>query len=343
MTADNTTPNAYSTANDHAQPWGYVNEQGQIWQKDCDLKKGKIVGQVFEGREEEIFAKLHGQFRELWTYYEELLGESDQGEHKPRFLAKIYELLEFIPEADALGDFDDLLGKLHTLKAEVEGELNENFAVKQKICEQIEAWAQTDDWKVATDEVKELQEQFKESGPVSEVDDPEIWRRYRAAADRFYEARKQHYEELDKARQENLKVQEELCAQAEEWSLSDDWKQAADEIKQLQAKWKETGPVPREHADALWNRFRTACDAFFTRRQEYFQQKDQERLDNLWKKEEMCEEVEKLVKLKSFQSARERVKELQQQWKEVGPVPRDKDDELWQRFRTACDNYFQRD
>ena len=344
MSADQEqSPESYRTANELARPWGYVTDQGQIWQKDFTLKKGKIVGQVFAGREEETFAKLVARFQALWKYYDELAAEAEQPEHKARFLTKIYELLEFIPAADALGDFDELLTKLHALRDSVEKELDENFATKIRICEQIEAWAQTDDWKVASEEVKELQEQFKESGPVSEVRDIEIWNRYRAAADRFYEARKQHYEELDQARQENLKLKEDLCAQAEELALSDDWKAAAEGIKQLQAQWKDVGPVPREKDDELWTRFRGACDGFFTRRQEYFQQKDRERLENLWKKEEICEEVEKLIALKSFQSARERIKELQQQWKETGPVPRDKDEELWNRFRTACDNYFQRD
>lgn len=333
---------SFQNADSLAQPWGYVNDQGQIWQKDCPLLKGRVVGQIFPGREEETFAKLAARFQELCKYYDELAEESSQVENKPRFLSKIYELLEFIPDADALGDFNDLLSRLHQLKADVETELDENYRVKQQICAQIEAWARTEDWKVASEEVKELQEQFKESGPVAEPRSDEIWNTYRAAADRFYEARKQAFEEQDKIREKNLQLKEDLCAKAEELSLSDNWKEAAEALKQLQSEWKATGPVPREKADALWNRFKEATDAFFNRRQEYFQRKDQERVDNLWKKEEICAEVEKLAALKSFQGARERVIELQQEWKTIGPVPREKEDDIWGRFKTACDNYFQK-
>ncbi|MCA9404379.1 MAG: hypothetical protein KC897_11395, partial [Candidatus Omnitrophica bacterium] len=97
MTSDQTpTEDAFQTANELARPWGYVTEQGQIRQKDFTLKKGKIVGQVFAGREEETFAKLAARFQELWKYYDELAAEAEQPEHKARFLTKIYELLEFI-------------------------------------------------------------------------------------------------------------------------------------------------------------------------------------------------------------------------------------------------------
>lgn len=332
----------FQTANEKAQPWGYVNDQGQVWLKDSKMMKGKIVGQVFPGREEEVFAKLAARFQELWKYHDELAEEASHIEDKPLFLSKIYQLLEFIPDADALGDFDGLILKLHELKKDIDQELDDNYRSRLDICRQIAALARTGNWKEASEEVKQLQERFKASGPVPEVRSDEVWKQFHAATDSFYEARKQAYEEQDRVRERNLVIKDELCAKAEGLSLSDNWKEAAQALKLLQSQWKETGPVPREKADALWDRFKKANDIFFARREEYFGRKAQERSENLRKKEELCEEVEKLAGLKGFRGARERVVELQQQWKAIGEVPKEKSDEVWMRFKTACDNYFQK-
>jgi hypothetical protein len=123
---------------------------------------------------------------------------------------------------------------------------------------------------------------------------------------------------------------------------STEFKRTAEEIKGLQADWKQIGPVPRDKADETWKRFRAACDKFFERRQQHFAQLDEERGGNLKAKELLCEKAEALAAVPDVEEAQKIAKELNVEWKTVGPAPKDKADEVWNRFRAACDKVFQR-
>jgi hypothetical protein len=217
-----------------------------------------------------------------------------------------------------------------------------NLAKKEELIARVEGLAESTDWKETAELIKALQEEWKAVGPVPKEKADDTWKRFRAACDKFFERRKSHFEAGDAERQVNLDKQLALCATVEKLAESSDFKRTAEEIKQLQQDWKQIGPVPREKADETWKRFRGACDKFFERRQQHFAQLDEERAANLKAKELLCEKVEALAEAPDLEEAQAIVKQLNVEWKAVGPAPKDKADEVWNRFRAACDKIFER-
>jgi hypothetical protein len=230
---------------------------------------------------------------------------------------------------------DDLHGKTRERFAELDEARAANLKKKEELCARVEALADSTDWKESGELIKLLQEEWKAVGPTPKADSDAVWTRFRAACDRFFERKKAHFGQLDEERQANLKRQEELCARAEALADSSEWKSTAAELKALQAEWKTVGPAPRESADAVWTRFRAACDRFFERRKAAFAAEDSERAENLRKKEEMCARVEAMSGLDEEPGSA--IKKLMTEWKAIGPAPRDQADAVWERFRAACD------
>jgi hypothetical protein len=140
----------------------------------------------------------------------------------------------------------------------------------------------------------------------------------------------------------NLARKLALCEQVEALADSTDWVKTATAIQALQAEWKSVGPVSRGHEKAVWERFRGACDRFFTRRQEDLKQRKDTWSANLARKEELCAAAEALADSSDWDQAVARLKQLQAEWKQVGPVRRTKSEVVWQRFRAACDRFFER-
>jgi len=142
----------------------------------------------------------------------------------------------------------------------------ENLGKKQALCDQADLLADSTDWNKTTDEIKRLQAEWKAIGPVPFKHTEALWRRFREPCDRFFAKRKEHFGRIDAAHDDNAKRKLALIEQAEALADSKDWDATTNAFKKLQAKWKETGPVSRRDADALWKRFRSACDRFFDRR-----------------------------------------------------------------------------
>jgi hypothetical protein len=141
---------------------------------------------------------------------------------------------------------------------------------------------------------------------------------------------------------ENLEKKLALCEQAEALAGSTDWKATAEELKGLQAQWKALGAVPKEQAEAVWTRFRAACNQFFERRKEHFSTREKEARDAIRRKTELCVKAEELRESSDWRATAEGFKALQAEWKTIGGVPRAKGEELWTRFRAACDHFFAR-
>jgi hypothetical protein len=227
-----------------------------------------------------------------------------------------------------------------------EAERAENVKLREDLIKQIEGLTEVTDWRVATDTVKAWQAEWKQLGPVPRAQKEqgeELWKRFRAACDAFFEKRKGHVAELVADREDNQRKKEELCIRVERLVMSTDFKTAAELIKKFQADWKLIGPAPKEHNEALWQRFRKGCDAFFERRKVQHEKLDAERLGNQKKKEEVCQKAEVLASREDVaqDSAEAELKQLMADWRRIGPAPRQEQEALWKRFRAACDKVFQ--
>jgi hypothetical protein len=252
-------------------------------------------------------------------------------------------------------DREDLTVRLQAVRSAVAPRIKElrdaeewkrwaNVQVQEELCAKMEALvatAETEPEKAAN-EMRTLQERWKAVAAAPRSQAEVLWTRFKAAQDQVYEKCKDYFAQQAAERQENLKKKEVLCARAEALADSTDWVRTAEAIKQLQAEWKTIGAVTRGHEKSVWERFRASCDKFFTRRQEDLKERKHEWSENLAKKEALITEAEQLAQSTEWDKAASRIKQLQAEWKKIGPVRKNKSEAIWQRFRAACDTFFER-
>jgi hypothetical protein len=217
-----------------------------------------------------------------------------------------------------------------------------NVDVQKHLIERIEALRASNDVPRIAKEIRAIHEEWKKAGAATADQADELWTRYKSVRDELKARCDEFFKRQAGERKENLKKKEELCEQVEALKDSQDWNATADAIKVLQQQWKKLGPVPRASSDAIWGRFRAACDHFFDRRKQVLDRARSERDENLAKKIALCERAESLRESTSWQETVEELKKLQSQWREIGAVPRKISDEVWNRFRAACDHFFER-
>lgn len=210
-----------------------------------------------------------------------------------------------------------------------------NTTAQEELIQRVEALLTSDDLAEAHRQLGQLQEDWARVATATPDKSQALW-------DRFRTARNQLRKRCDAWLAENLEKKRALCAQVAGAGDSTDWTGTTALIKQLQAEWKAIGPVPGRHAQLVWQEFREPCDRFFARRKAHFDRVDAERSDNARRKTALCERAEALADSKDWDATTEAIKKLQAEWKRTGPVPRAEGDALWQRFRAACDRFFDR-
>ena len=325
--------------------WGRVDEEGNVrlhGAAEEGAEPGRIIGRMKGRSPEAALASFALKFRQITQRVEDLEREMSAHEDKTRYAGRVRTLLGWVPKANALGDFDSLLGRLNALDEAARAQMEENLRRKEEVVARMEALADSTEWKQTAEVIKGLQAEWKTLGPVPRERNDELWQRFRGAGNRFFERRKEHYETQEREHRENLQRKEELCARAEELSGSTDWKGTGDALKALQAEWKAIGPVPKEHNESIWERFRKANDAFFERRQAHFSQADTDLQENLRRKEELVVRAQELSDSTDWRATAEAFKALQAEWKAIGPVPKEQSEGIWERFRGAADGFFTR-
>jgi hypothetical protein len=217
-----------------------------------------------------------------------------------------------------------------------------NVAVQEQLCARMEALKTAEDPEAIAREVHELQQQWRAAAEVPRAQADALWRRFKTAHDEVWARCEAHFAAQAQARAENLARKTALCERVEALADSTDWIRTAEEIKKLQAEWKTIGPVSRGKEKAIWDRFRTACDRFFTRRHDDLAARKTTWAENLAKKEALCLRAEELAESTDWDAAATELKNLQAQWKTIGPVKKSKSEAIWQRFRGASDKFFSR-
>ena len=193
------------------------------------------------------------------------------------------------------------------------------------------------EWNRASDRLLEIQKTWKTIGFAPKKDNNRIYERFRTACDRFFEAKRQFYAGVKAEMEHNLQLKLELCEAAESLSGSEEWKKATDELIALQARWKQVGAVARRHSDAVWKRFRAACDKFFERKSAHFASVDGEHEENLHRKLALLDEMEAAdVKAGGY----EVIRDFQRRWGEIGFVPIKQKDAVQKRYKAAVDALF---
>lgn len=241
---------------------------------------------------------------------------------------------------------DEVYQRTHASLEERAEQRAEGMRAREALCEEVEALADSTDWKGTAEKIKALQQQWKDLGPGPRGPTNALWQRFRGACDAFFARRQEHFNQTNAERAEGLAKLQELVSRAEALADSSDWKGVAEQLKALQAEWKAAGPAPRGSSNKLWQQFRSACDRFFSRRNAHFDEQSEERRVGLAKKEELCQRAEALAASlaeatdEAREAALKEAKALQVEWKKSAPAPKEQAEAIWRRFRAACDRVF---
>jgi hypothetical protein len=216
-----------------------------------------------------------------------------------------------------------------------------NASVQEQLIGKMESLVSVEDLAAAARQMRDLQAEWKKVSAGPRDQGQALWRRFKTAQDAVRARTDAWFTEQAQLRSVNLQKKLALCDQAEALADSTEWIQTADKIKALQAEWKTIGPGPRKEEQAAWERFRTACDRFFTRRHEDLASRKQAWSENLARKEALCVQAEALSTSTDWEHAASELRRLQAEWKSIGPVRKNKSEAIWHRFRAACDTFFE--
>lgn len=225
-------------------------------------------------------------------------------------------------------------------------DFKKNLAAKEELCRQAEELAENENVLEAFNSLQKLHEQWKEIGPVAKEFRDSIWERFKAATSVINKKYQGHFEGLKSEFAANLQAKEALCEEVEAIADKEDikdanqWNALSKQIEQIQAKWKTIGFASRKDNQKIYDRFRAACDQFYARKREFFVAVKDGMDENIAKKEALIAQAEELKVSVDWKRTTDQFISLQKQWKEVGPVPRKKSEQLWKRFRAACDEFF---
>jgi hypothetical protein len=235
-----------------------------------------------------------------------------------------------------------LYPRVQALKEDEDWKRWANVSLQEELCARIEALVDVQDLDEVARKVKEIDAQWKTTREVPREQGEALRERFRVPRETVGARLTAHFARLDAERAENLTRKEALCEQVEALAESTEWARTAEAIRKLQADWKGIGPAPRDGAEAIWRRFRKACDHFFTRFKQHRQSRVAEWAENLARKEALCARAEALAGSEDWDRAAAELRGLQDEWKKVGAVRRNKADLVWERFRKACDAFFER-
>ncbi len=226
-----------------------------------------------------------------------------------------------------------------------EYDFKKNLEAKTKLCEEAEALDKEPDVVSAFHQLQELHAQYREIGPVAKDLREQIWARFKAASTVINKKHQQHFEELRAKEEENLAKKTELCEKVEALAKEEnkgigDWEKHSKAIIALQQEWKTIGFAPQKMNVKIFERFRAACDDFFSRKSEFFKQLKQQFAANAEKKRELIKKAQELTDSTDWKATGDKFVALQKEWKTIGAVPKKLGDQLWNEFLTACNHFF---
>ncbi|MGZ4553068.1 MAG: DUF349 domain-containing protein [Mycobacteriaceae bacterium] len=351
-------PSAAPTSDPRA--FGRVDADGGVWLRTKDGERQ--VGSWQAGEPAEGLAHFGRRFDDLATEVILLEKRLESGTGDPKHTQHaVRQLLDTLPTAAVVGDVDSLGARLEALLS-VSDELAaedrrhrqaaraEHAARKEVLAVEAESiGAESTQWKSGGDRLREILEEWKTIRGLDRKTDDALWKRYSKAREAFNRRRGAHFAELDRDRAGARTRKEELVAQAEELATATDWGPTTGRFRELMAEWKAAGRAPRDAEDTLWESFKAAQDVFFAARNAASSERDAELTENAEAKRALLGSAEKLDPTKDLEGARNALRALQEQWDEIGKVPREMMQDLEgrmraveQKVREASDSRWQR-
>ena len=221
----------------------------------------------------------------------------------------------------------------------------ENLQKKTEICEKIEAIDTTAlktfaEWNEKSEEITQLQAEWKTIGFAPQKMNVKIFERFRAACDKFFKEKAEYFQNVRSSLNENYEAKLALVEKAESLKDSTAWKETSDILVELQKKWREIGTVPKKYSDQIWQRFNAACDAFFEAKKEAGADTRSEQQENLEKKKAIIERLAAIEPGNQEGELRDQLRAAQQEWNEIGHVPFKEKDKIYKLFREQMDRLY---
>lgn len=240
--------------------------------------------------------------------------------------------------------FYDLLRINHEMRAY---DFKKNLEIKTRLCESAEKLAEDEDVVAAFHALQKLHQEFRETGPVAKEQREEIWNRFKAASTTVNKRHQDFFLGRKQEEEENLAKKTNLCEQVEALNFESlstmaEWDAMSQLVIGMQNEWKTVGFTPRKQNQAIFERFRTACDRFFTAKAHYFRSLRETLADNLAQKTALCQRAEELKDSTDWSNTTNAFVALQAEWKKIGPVAHKVSDAVWKRFNNACNTFFDR-
>ncbi|MCU0449098.1 MAG: DUF349 domain-containing protein [Bernardetiaceae bacterium] len=336
----------------------------------------------FEFQQDEISAKFFANYKSLKDrkakYFAELEKKKvKQAEEKQNLLAQLKALVDTddtsrptfdkvkeiqkhwkelgpinTPEGDELyRNYTALLDRFYAHR-KMENEMIEldrrrNLTAKIELCEKAEALVNAENVNEAITTLNKLHEEYKNIGPVPKAEQEAIWQRFKAASDQLYDKKRAANEGQRKEQEANMHLKQELCKKIEPFAeyTSEriaDWNTQTKTVLDIQKEWEKVGPAPREVAKDINKQFWANFKAFFANKGKFFDQLEKSREENLQKKVALCEQAEAAKDSNDLEATTALLKKLQEEWRQVGPVPEAKSNAIYERFKAACDYFFDR-
>ncbi len=226
-------------------------------------------------------------------------------------------------------------------------DLKRNLDMKIELCEKAESLMLEPDVLKAFAELQVLHERWREIGPVTNDKRNEIWDRFREATTQVHKNHQEYFLKKKEEHEGNLNAKTIICEKAEEiaskvYTRFKEWETATDQFIELQQVWKTIGMVPRSENTKIFRRFKDSSDRFFTAKKEFYRLIMEEEANNLQLKTDLCIRAEGLKDSTDWKRTTDELIWLQKEWRKIGPVSRRVSDKIWQRFRAACNEFFER-
>jgi Domain of Unknown Function (DUF349). len=282
---------------------------------------------------EETLKKTYDEFRALQDRWKEI-GQVPAGE-----ITNLWNTYHFLVEK-----FFDKVKINRELR---DLDLKKNLEAKIELCEKAEDLLLEKSLTKSFKLLQKYHDEWKEVGPVPQDKKEEIWERFKTATDKINQIRRDHYSKIQDEQNGNYETKSALCEKAEEIANEQPgsfnaWQKKSSELNELFKVWKSVGPAPKKQNDAIWARFKSAMDTFFSNKKEFFSKLKEQQVENYNRKLQLCAEAEALQESSEWKKATNELKRIQEEWKSIGPVPKRHSDKIWKRFRSACDMFFTR-
>ena len=311
----------------------YMSEVEQAKQGNLETKLAIIEELKELVNSDETMNTTFARFRELQQRWKET-GPVPQADVKD-----VWESYNF--NVENFYNFIKINKKLRDL------DLRKNYESKISLCEQAEALVMEPSVVEAFRKLQKLHDEWRETGPVANEYKETLWERFREASSRINKQHQEYFEGLKSEQMKNLELKTELCERSEAlltgaYTTRKEWNKASDQLLEIQKVWKTIGFAPKKDNNRIYERFRTACDRFFELKRDFYAGVKSEMEHNLALKQEICEQAEALQTSEDWKHATDELIALQAKWKTIGAVSRRHSDQIWRRFRAACDRFFER-